>query len=120
MNPLFQHSANEGSNKFYRRSLHCVSTTNCDPVQVPSCHFASVMLQAPKMFNDTVSDPYTFLNKVDDLPIVLDTGGASTSLTPELSDFIGPLEPAPLNEIRGLTASTRVIGKGNVCWTICH
>jgi hypothetical protein len=75
------------------------------------------MLEVPKMFNDTVSDPYTFLNKVNDLPIVLDTG-ASTSLTPVLSDFIGPLEPAPHNEIRGLTASTRVIGKGKVCWTI--
>ena len=39
-----------------------------------------------------------------ELPIVIDTG-ASTSLSPVLSDFIGPLEPAPL-EINGLANTT--------------
>jgi hypothetical protein len=103
---------------FFYRSLQCVSTTNCDPVQLLSFHFAAALLQTPKIFNDTVSNPYSLLNKLDDLPVVLATG-ASTSLSPVLSDFIGPLEPAPLNEIRGLTATTRVIGKGKVRWTIC-
>jgi hypothetical protein len=58
--------------------------------------------------------PSVFLtSKLDDLPIVLDAG-ALTSLTPVLSDFIGPLEPTPLNEIRGHKASTRVVGKGKI------
>ena len=51
-----------------------------------------------------------------ELPIVIDTG-ASTSLSPVLSDFIGPLEPAPL-EINGLANTTQVDGQGWVEWTI--
>lgn len=54
----------------------------------------------------------------DDMPIVLDTG-ASTSITPVLSDFIGPLEPTPISEITGLNSKTRIVGKGTVEWAIC-
>jgi Reverse transcriptase (RNA-dependent DNA polymerase) len=52
-----------------------------------------------------------------ELPVVIDTG-ASTSVTPVLSDFIGPLEPTSIEEIRGISSSTRVVGKGTVEWTV--
>jgi hypothetical protein len=70
------------SKKFLHPHSFCFdsfSTTNYDPVQLPSFHFAAALLQTPKIFHDTVSDPYSLLNKLDDLPVVLDTG-ASTSL----------------------------------------
>jgi Reverse transcriptase (RNA-dependent DNA polymerase) len=51
------------------------------------------------------------------LPIVLDTG-ASTSITPYIDDFVGPLEPASVDEIRGISGTTRVVGKGTVEWLI--
>jgi hypothetical protein len=53
-----------------------------------------------------------------DMPIVLDSG-ASTSITPVLGDFIGPLEPTPIKEISGLSSKTRIVGKGTVEWAIC-
>jgi hypothetical protein len=102
---------------FDSTSLPCTSTTNWSSVvDDPSFLFDTALLQAPTS-NDTVSDSFGFLTKPDDLPIVLDTG-ASTTLTLILSDFIGPLEPAPLSEIRGLTATTKVVGRGKVQWTI--
>ena len=52
-----------------------------------------------------------------DAPIVIDTG-ASTSLTPDLSDFVTPLEPVQSAEVNGLTGKTKVVGKGLVEWTI--
>jgi hypothetical protein len=67
--------------------------------------------------DDPVPELFDLPSKPDNLPVVLDTG-ASTSLTPVLTDFIGPLIPAPIDEIRGLTATTRVIGKGTVQWVL--
>jgi hypothetical protein len=96
--------------------LQCTATTNINPIHAPSFQFASAFLHSSPSA-ETDSESYSFLSKSDDLPIVLDTG-ASTSLTPILSDFIGPLEPAQLSEIRGLTATTKVVGRGKVQWTI--
>jgi hypothetical protein len=98
-------------------SLPCVATTLGS--SIPQSNFgliAEAMLQRPS--DSLSSSEYSFLTQSTDLPVVLDTG-ASTSLTPVLSDFIGPLEPAPLTEIRGLTSTTRVVGKGIVEWNIC-
>jgi hypothetical protein len=96
--------------------LQCIATTNINPIHVPTFQFASALLHS-SCSAEADSESYSSVSKLDDLPIVLDTG-ASTSLTPILSDFIGPLEPAPLSEIRGLTATTKVVGRGKVQWTI--
>ena len=53
----------------------------------------------------------------DELPIVIDTG-ASTTLTPNASDFIGAIRPSPKTQVKGLTSTTTVAGTGAVQWTI--
>ena len=50
-----------------------------------------------------------------DLPIVIDTG-ASTSITPQLSDFIGDLKPAATSEVNQLSGSTKIVGRGTGEW----
>jgi hypothetical protein len=63
-------------------------------------------------------EPFACLTQPEhEIPVIIDTG-ASTSLTPVIGDFLGDLEPAPMNEIKGLTAKTRVVGKGTVEWAI--
>ena len=52
-----------------------------------------------------------------DYPIVLDTG-ASSSLTPILNDFIGPLKTATITEINGIGSTTRIVGVGTVEWHV--
>jgi hypothetical protein len=51
------------------------------------------------------------------MPVVIDTG-ASVSLTPLLSDFVSPLVPTALTELKGLTSKTHVVGRGMVEWPI--
>ena len=59
-----------------------------------------------------------YFSKNEELPIVIDTG-ASLSLTPTLSDFIGDIKPCKLKELTGLSTKTSVVGVGTVEWTIC-
>jgi hypothetical protein len=47
----------------------------------------------------------------------LDTGSLIT-LTPILSDFVGPLVPTALTELKGLTSTTNVVGQGVIEWPI--
>ena len=56
-------------------------------------------------------------NGDDLLPIVIDSG-ASCSLTPNKHDFIGDIRPATINELHGLSNTTKVLGVGTVEWTI--
>ena len=49
----------------------------------------------------------------DDTPIVIDTG-ASLSLSPFLTDFVGPLESCPLDKLHGLNGTSAVNGIGTV------
>ena len=53
------------------------------------------------------------------MPIMLDTG-ASTSITPVLEGFVGPLEASPADEITRLSGKTRIVGKGTVEWAISN
>lgn len=62
-------------------------------------------------------DLASYTNRVQEPPIVLDTG-ASTSLTPVLSDFVGELTKPTSLQIKGLSSSARVVGVGTVEWTI--
>ena len=57
-------------------------------------------------------------DKGDDLlPIVIDSG-ASISLTANYNDFVGPIRPATITELKGLAHTTKVHGVGNVEWTV--
>ena len=57
-------------------------------------------------------------NKGDDLlPIVIDSG-ASISLTANYNDFVGPIRPATITELQGLSHTTKVHGVGKVEWTV--
>jgi hypothetical protein len=51
------------------------------------------------------------------VPIVIDTG-ASVSVAPVLTDFIGPLRPCATANLKGLSGSTEVIGEGTVNWLV--
>jgi hypothetical protein len=51
------------------------------------------------------------------LPIVLDTG-ASFCITPNVDDFIGPIEPCSTTKLNGLNAKISVVGQGTVEWKI--
>lgn len=57
------------------------------------------------------------VNDESDLPIVFDTG-ASLSVTPFLSDFVGELEEPDVEEMKGLVDSVQVKGVGIVEWVI--
>jgi hypothetical protein len=56
-------------------------------------------------------------HKEDRVPIVIDTG-ASVSVTPVLTDSIGPLRPCATANLKGLSGSTEVIGEGTVNWLV--
>ena len=57
-------------------------------------------------------------DKGDDLlPIVIDSG-ASISLTANYNDFVGPIRPATITELKGLAHTTKVHVVGNVAWTV--
>ena len=57
-------------------------------------------------------------NQGDDLlPIVIDSG-ASISLTANYNDFVGPIRPATITELQGLSHTTKVHGVGQVKWTV--
>lgn len=51
------------------------------------------------------------------LPVVIDSG-ASLSVTPIESDFVGPIVPLKNSTVRGLTSTTVIRGIGTVRWTI--
>ena len=53
----------------------------------------------------------------DLLPIVIDSG-ASISLTANYNDFVGPIRPATITELQGLSHTTKVHGVGQVIWTV--
>jgi hypothetical protein len=56
-------------------------------------------------------------NKPDELPIVIDTG-ASCSLTPIYSDFIGTIDPSDIPTLNNISGKTPVVGQGIIEWNI--
>ena len=68
----------------------------------------------------TVFDSAKFFGYIagqSEIPIIIDTG-ASISLTPVISDFIGNIEPADLDSLQGLSSKTQVCGQGTVQWKV--
>ena len=53
----------------------------------------------------------------DLLPIVIDSG-ASISLTANYNDFVGPIRPATITKLQGLSHTTKVHRVGQVKWTV--
>ncbi len=51
------------------------------------------------------------------VPIVIDTG-ASISITPNKTDFIGEIVQLPNSNIRGLNSTTKIAGVGRIGWTL--
>ena len=60
---------------------------------------------------------YMSQQEQDVLPIVIDSG-ASKSLTPNLQDFVGPIQPAEISSLNGLSGTTAVRGFGTVQWMV--
>ena len=57
-------------------------------------------------------------DKGDDLlPIIIDSG-ASISLTANYNYFVGPIRPATITELQGLSHTTKVHRVGKVEWTV--
>ena len=65
---------------------------------------------------DSTSDIYVS-SCFDDLPIVIDTG-ASNSISPKASDFVGMIEKSDLASLKQVNGTTPVCGEGKVCWKI--
>ena len=53
----------------------------------------------------------------DLLPVVIDSG-ASISLTANYNDFVGPICPATITELQGLSHTTKAHGVSQVKWTV--
>eukprot|EP00978_Attheya_sp_CCMP212_P024165 scaffold75537_cov39-Attheya_sp.AAC.1 len=53
----------------------------------------------------------------DYLPIIIDSG-ASVSITPVKSDFVGPITPLPKQTVKGLNHMLKIEGIGRVRWRI--
>ena len=70
----------------------------------------------PLLTGDKMQSIYTALDP-NETPVVLDTG-ASFSLTPFKSDFVGPLRRSEISTLKGLSSTTTVEGIGTVEWTI--
>ena len=57
-------------------------------------------------------------SKVESYPVIWDSG-ATKSISPYKSDFIGKIEPAPLGlRIRGIAQGLKVEGVGKVAWSV--
>ena len=52
-----------------------------------------------------------------ELPVIFDSG-ASCGLSPVRSDFVGDLQPPDVEEMKGIGASIKTVGKGTVEWPI--
>ncbi len=70
-------------------------------------------------YADRIAQMSIYLNHAEDrnIPIVIDTG-ASVSLSPNKSDFIGPIEACTTSELQGLSSTIKCEGMGWVDWTI--
>ena len=53
----------------------------------------------------------------EELPIVIDTG-ASNSISPNASDFVGVIQKSDLASLKQVNGTTPVCGEGDVSWDI--
>jgi hypothetical protein len=81
--------------------------------------YRRALLSAAMLTGDAVSKTASVYSahKDDCVPIVSYTGG-SVSVTPVLTDFLGPLRPCATVNLKGLSGTTEVIGEGTVNWLV--
>jgi hypothetical protein len=81
--------------------------------------YRHALLSAALITGDAVSATASVYSshKNDCVPIVIDTG-ASVSVTPVLTDFLGPLCPCDTANLKGISGTAEVIGEGAVNWLV--
>jgi hypothetical protein len=81
--------------------------------------YRQALLSAAMLTGDAVSTTVSVYNahKDDCVLIVIDTG-ASLSVPPVLTDFLGPLHPCATANLKCLSGTTEVIGEGKVNWMV--
>jgi hypothetical protein len=77
--------------------------------------YCQALLSAAMLTGDAVSTTALVYSahRDDSVPIVIDTG-ASVSVTPVITDFLGPLHPCATGNLKGLSGTTEVIGEGTI------
>jgi hypothetical protein len=97
----------------FLQSVSSASSLSCFAISTSSLEsLFNVLLQDTLPSSETPS-----ITQPLDIPVVLDTS-SSVTLTPILSDFVGPLVPTALTELKGLTSKTNVVGQGVIKWPI--
>ena len=85
---------------------------HCFEVQNPSNPATLCMaLQAPTCYRSNMPKESSF-------PIIWDSG-ASISVTPHRSDFVGPYSKPPISlKLKGLAKGLNIVGQGHVMWAM--
>jgi hypothetical protein len=81
-----------------------------------SCDLSPLSPEEDHCFTPTKLTIYHSCN-AGELPIVIDSG-ASVTVTPVLSDFVGHLRASRLTSLQGLSAKSIIIGEGTICWSV--
>jgi hypothetical protein len=107
---------------FFESSYHRLdpSSSRFGQILIQARHLKSQVFHYDTTFNDcTDTTPEIYVSSSDDeLPIVIDTG-ASGSITPVASDFVGGvINKADLQSLKQVNGSTPVCGQGPVDWPV--
>ena len=79
--------------------------------------FQQINLAPQLMGHELGQNAQVFSTSTGELPIVIDTG-ASVTLSPIASDFVGPILPCKRTHLKGLSSQTSISGIGTVSWVI--
>ena len=89
-------------NGFHFQSQSCSNSTVCKPFTVnPSTDYQTVF-DSSKLFG--------YVAQQAEVPVIIDTG-ASISLTPIITDFVGEIHPAELDSLQGLSTKKKCVVK---------
>jgi hypothetical protein len=89
--------------------------THLEPLTHSSSTENQLLLIKVAAFEATYHDSLTPISP-DMVPLVIDTG-ASITVTPYLTDFIGPIKPIQAIEIKGIASGLQVRGIGTVSYS---
>jgi hypothetical protein len=103
------------------RNVTGLSTSQVSLMASPAAH---ALVTAPLDSDQAIRaamlsmpDTTAVLGKQSSFPVVWDSG-ASRSVSPHRSDFVGPLEPTPLSmKLQGIARGIRIKGVGHVAWS---
>ena len=95
----------------YKIATH-VHMARATAEDAPNPAFLRMALQAPLRFRNSIAA------KTTNHPIIWDSG-ASFSVSPNRSDFIGPLKPpSTFTQLQGISKGLRIEGYGHVMWAV--